>query len=322
MIIVRPIVNILFVIYNYVGDFGLAIILFTIVVKILTWPLIKKQLHQSRIMRKIQPEMAKIKENCKGNRQLETLQMMDLYKRYNYKPFHSIFTLFIQIPIFIALFTAINVMVIPTSKDNLYRRAYSFIQPMERVQPLITKQKAYLEDPAKTTYDFRPQLFGVVDLNVRAGVASISAIVVLLFALSAAGTQMLISKQLMPSDKTKKHKSFRQILKETSGGKDPDQAELNSMMTSQMTKIMPIMMLLIMINLPGALVFYYLLNNVITAVQQNIILNRSAEELEISADKAVLKKLRNIQEAEVIENKKTGTKITKISAKDNKRRKK
>ena len=101
MLIVRPIVNILFLIYSIVGDFGLAIILFTIVVKIITWPIMKRQLHQTKMMRKIQPELAEIKKNCKGNRQLESLQMMDLYKRNNIKPFNSILTLLIQFPIFL-----------------------------------------------------------------------------------------------------------------------------------------------------------------------------------------------------------------------------
>lgn len=61
LLIVRPITNILFVIYGFVGDFGLAIILFTVLVKICCWPLIKRQLHQTRLMRKIQPELAEIK---------------------------------------------------------------------------------------------------------------------------------------------------------------------------------------------------------------------------------------------------------------------
>ena len=113
LIIVRPIINILFVIYNFVGDFGVAIIIFTVLVKFLMWPLVKRQLHQTKLMRKIQPELAEIKKNCNGNRQLESLQMMDLYKRHNIKPFRSVLTLFIQLPIFFSLFMAINVMVRP-----------------------------------------------------------------------------------------------------------------------------------------------------------------------------------------------------------------
>ena len=52
-LIVRPLVNIMFLIYNLVGDFGLAIIIFTILVKFAVWPLMKRQLHQTRVMREI-----------------------------------------------------------------------------------------------------------------------------------------------------------------------------------------------------------------------------------------------------------------------------
>ena len=58
-------------------------------------------------MKKLQPELAQIRKNCKGNKQLESLQTMDLYKRYNVKPAGSFLTLLIQLPIFIAIFGAI-----------------------------------------------------------------------------------------------------------------------------------------------------------------------------------------------------------------------
>jgi len=65
-LIVNPIINILLVIYNYIGDFGVAMIIFTLLVKFLTWPLVKKQFVQMKLMRKIQPELAKIKKKTKG----------------------------------------------------------------------------------------------------------------------------------------------------------------------------------------------------------------------------------------------------------------
>ncbi len=330
MIVVRPITNILFVIYNFVGDFGLAIILFTILVKICMWPLVKKQFHQTKLMRKIQPELTKIKKNCNGNRQLESLQTMDLYKRYNVKPFRSMLTLFIQLPIFIALFTAIRVMVQPRLDDNLSLRAYPGIVQMERIDEVVKLQEPYLNDlqndkiPAeeKTKYDFHPQLFGLVDLDVRPGFNSVSAIIILGIALAASLVQYINTKQQNPSGKSEKKKKFRDLIKEAQNGKEPDQSDMNVMMTGSMSKMMPIMMFMIMINLQGALVLYYFLSNLITVVQQKIIFAKSGEEMEIATDKAIVKELNKIQEAKVIENKKTGTKITRISAKDNKRRKK
>lgn len=320
LIIVRPIVNILFLVYNFIGDFGLAIIIFTVIVKILMWPLIKRQLYQAKLMRKVQPELAEIKKNCKGNRQLESLQMLDLYKRHNIKPFRQVLTLFIQLPIYIALFTAIRVIVQPTVTDNLSSRAYSFIRPLDRVNDIISKQATFLTDPS-TGYDFHPQLFGVIDLDVRSGLTTPSAIAILFFALSAAIVQYWMAKQQLPSKNTKK-RSLKQIFKEAATGKEPDQAELNNMVSSQMTILMPVMMFLIMYNLPGALVFYYLLTNIITVIQQKIIFDKDTQEMEVIADKAIIKELNKIKEAKVIENKKTGTKITRISAKDQKRSKK
>ena len=139
------------------------------------------------------------------------------------------------------------------------------------------------------------------------------------FAVAAAFAQYYMSKQQRPSDKAKKSRTFRQLLKETAAGKDPDQADINSMVSGQMSYMMPIMMLMIMINLPGAIVFYYLLSNIVTITQQKIIFHRAFDDMDNRADKKILKELRDIkkiQEAKVVENKKTGTRITRISAKD------
>ena len=321
MVIVRPITNILFVIYGFVGDFGLAIILFTILVKICLWPLMKRQLHQTRLMRKIQPELAEIKKNCNGNRQLESLQMMDLYKRNNIKPFRSMLTLIVQLPIFIALYTAVRVMVLPTTSDNLGIRAYPFVREIGDINEVIQLQDTYLADPAQNTYDFHPKLFGLVELDVKPGFTSVSALVLLAFALAAAFTQYWISRQQLPSKKSQKSRTFRQIMKDAADGKEPDQAELNTVMTGQMSKIMPLMMLLIMINLPGALVFYYLIRNIMTGVQKKFILAGSGNEMELAADRKVIRELNRIEEGQVVAPKSKspgGAKVTHITAKSKK----
>lgn len=357
IIIVRPIVNILFVIFNLVGDFGLAIIVFTIIVKLAMLPLTKRQLHQTKLMRKIQPELAQIKKNCNGNRQLESLQTMDLYKRYNVKPFASVVTLLIQLPIFIAIFSAIRVIATPLPTDNLNNRAYDFVAyDGSRIKNLKEKQTAYLdsivkynefkkaeeskETPTETTteeasaettapeiipYDFEPKLFGVINLSAKASDVltsdrSWSAFFILVCAVAAAFVQYFMTRQQMSSGKSEKSKKFRDLIKDAKDGKDVDQSEVNSFATGQMGKMMPLMMFFIMFNLHGALAFYYFLSNAITVFQQKLIFKKAEQEMDNIADKAILKELKNIQEAEVVENKKTGTKITRISAKDNKKK--
>ena len=334
MIVVRPIVNILFVIFNLVHDFGLAIIIFTVLVKLLMLPLTKRQLNQTKLIRKIQPELTQIKKNCKGNKQLESLQTMDLYKRYNVKPFASILTLIIQLPIFIAIFSAIRVIATPLPQDNLNNRAYDIVAyEGSEIKELEEKQKIYLGDlqnkdipvEEKASYDFQPQLFGVINLDVKAsdvlmGKFSWSALFILVCAIMASVVQYFATKQQMPSGKSEKKKKFRDILKEAKDGKEIDEADISSMTTGQMSAMMPIMMFVIMFNLNGALAFYYFLSNIITIIQQRIVLKKVDAEIDAVTDKAVLKELRKIKEAEVVENKKTGTKITRISAKDTKKK--
>ena len=334
MIVVRPIVNILFVIFNLVHDFGLAIIIFTVLVKLLMLPLTKRQLNQTKLIRKIQPELTQIKKNCKGNKQLESLQTMDLYKRYNVKPFASILTLIIQLPIFIAIFSAIRVIATPLPQDNLNNRAYDIVAyEGSEIKELEEKQKIYLGDlqnkdipvEEKASYDFQPQLFGVINLDVKAsdvlmGKFSWSALFILVCAIMASVVQYFATKQQMPSGKSEKKKKFRDILKEAKDGKEIDEADISSMTTGQMSAMMPIMMFVIMFNLNGALAFYYFLSNIITIIQQRIVLKKVDAEIDVATDKAVLKELRKIKEAEVVENKKTGTKITRISAKDIKKK--
>ena len=347
-IVVRPIVNILFVIFNLVHDFGLAIIIFTIIVKLAMLPLTKRQLEQTKLMRKIQPELTQIRKNCNGNKQLESLQTMDLYKRYNIKPFASILTLIIQLPIFIAIFSAIRVIATPLPQDNLMNRAYdivayegSEIRGLEEKQQTYLDRLASLSDEEKKSlnsltsdqkkemgleYDFHPQLFGVINLEAKASDVinpakfSWSAVFMLACAIFAAIAQYFATKQQMPSGKSEKSKKFRDLIKDAKSGKEIDDSEINNMTSGQMAKMMPIMMFIIMINLHGALAFYYFLSNMITILQQKIIFSRARNEMDDATDKAMVKELKKIQEAEVIENKKTGTKITKISARDIKKK--
>ena len=345
IIIVRPIVNIQFMIFNLVHDFGIAIIIFAILVKLCMWPLTKSQLKQTRLMRKIQPELTQIRKNCNGNKQLESLQTMDLYKRYNVKPFASIVVLLIQLPIFIAIFSAIRVIATPMPQDNLMNRAYEIVAyEGSEIRDLEEKQKVYLEDLAndeipaeeKAEYDFHPELFGVIDLTAKASDVispskfSWSAVFMLVMAIGASVAQYFATKMQMPSGKSKKNKKFRELLKAAKNGEDIDESEISSMSTAQMGKMMPIMMFIIMINLHGALAFYYFLSNMLTILQQKLILGRVRDDMDDNTDKAILKELKKtesgkkmrgkIKEAEIIENKKTGTKITRISASDIKKK--
>ncbi|MDD5459971.1 MAG: membrane protein insertase YidC, partial [Phycisphaerae bacterium] len=136
-LIVKPIFNALMLIYSLIpgGDFGIAIIIFTILIRMLLYPLVKKQLHQTKQMRKLQPELKKIKERAAGNKQLEATEMMELYKRYGVSPFRSIGILFIQLPIFIGLYQVIQIVTL--HRDRVAAFMYDGLESIGPIKTII-----------------------------------------------------------------------------------------------------------------------------------------------------------------------------------------
>lgn len=318
LFIVQPIFNLLLFIYSIVpyADFGVAIIIFTIIIRFAMWPLVVKQLHQVKAMRKLQPELARIKKATKGNRQLESMQMLELYKKHGVKPFRSILMLLIQLPIFIALFQVIQIFT--THRDAIATFTYGFMDAFKPVRDLLANPN-----------DFNEKFFGVIDLTQHA--ISPEGIVPFLFVLAgiAAYTQFIISKQTSPTTSSKR---LRDVLAEAGEGKEPDQAELNAVITAKMMKFLPFLMFFIMLSLPGALALYYVTSNIFAAIQQHFLLKRDAEEMDKLADqqikttgkKATAKaRARTAREAELTSpSKKAGVNVTRISAKDTPRNKK
>ncbi|MFP5351492.1 MAG: membrane protein insertase YidC [Actinomycetota bacterium] len=94
--------------YAVVQNYGLAIILLTIAVRILLLPLSIKQTRSMREMQRIQPEVKKLQAKYKGDRQKLNEEMMALYKEHGVNPFGGCLPLLMQFPVFIALYRLIN----------------------------------------------------------------------------------------------------------------------------------------------------------------------------------------------------------------------
>jgi YidC/Oxa1 family membrane protein insertase len=90
------------------GDVGLAIIFTVILVKVALLPLSLKAVRTQLIMRDLEPKLQEIKEKYKDKREEIALKTMQLFKESNVNPFSSILPLFVQIPIVIALYLAVN----------------------------------------------------------------------------------------------------------------------------------------------------------------------------------------------------------------------
>lgn len=318
LLIVQPIFNLLLFIYSFVNfipyaGFGLSVIIFTIIVRFALWPLVVRQLHQAKAMRKLQPELARIKKASKGNRQLESMQMLELYKKHEVKPFRSILVLLIQLPIFIALFQVIQIFT--SHRDEIASFTYGFMQNLAPVKELLANPDS-----------FNVMFLGFVDLTKHAISADGVSIVLVLLAIVAAYTQYIISKQTAPTTNSKR---LRDVLAEAGEGKQPDQAELNAVMMGKMVKFLPFLMFFIMLSLPGAIALYYATSNIFAAIQQHFLLKRDADEMDKLADKEIKKmgrkatakaRAREAREAELATS--SGkTNVTRISAKDTPRKK-
>lgn len=90
-------------------NFGIAIIILTIIIKMLLYPTVKKSFISIAAMKKAQPEMQKIQETYKNDRIGMQQELVKLYKKYNLNPLSGILPLFIQIPVFFSLYKVISV---------------------------------------------------------------------------------------------------------------------------------------------------------------------------------------------------------------------
>ena len=86
------------------ADVGIAVILLTIAVKVILFPLAHKVAHMQVRMRDITPKMDELKEKYKEDKQKQTLEMMALYKEHNVRPFLSLLVVLIQLPIILGLY--------------------------------------------------------------------------------------------------------------------------------------------------------------------------------------------------------------------------
>lgn len=289
VILVQPIFNILVFIYGVVPghDFGVSIILFTILVRLLMWPLVKKQLNQTKVMRSLQPELTKIKAKTKGNKQLEAQLMMELYKEKGVNPFGSIGLLLVQLPIFIALFAVIRI--ITENPDQLAKYTYGFLENLPAVQTAISE-------------GFQASLLGFLDLTQHAVQPGNSGFYwpLVIMAVFAGILQFIQSKQLLPQPKEKKR--LRDLLKEQASGKEVDQSEMSALVTNKMSWMFPFLTFFVSIYLAGALVLYLLVTSLVAVIQQYWVLKGDETELDKISDKTKAR-AESAKPAEIVEGK-------------------
>lgn len=277
-LIVQPIYNILVAIYGILPghDLGVSLVIFTVLIRLLLWPLLKKQLHQSKIMRDLQPELSKIKKAAGGDRQKEGRLMMELYKEKGISPFGTIGLTLVQLPIFIGVFQAARDLTEHLDKIGTF--TYSFVRDIPHIQTVIAN---------KDNFNF--ESLGFIDLSQKAISGGKIYLPILALAVAATVFQYIQSKQLIPQPKEKK--KLRDILRNSAAtGKQPAQEDMSAAMGSSMLFLMPILTMLFAIAAQGAMVVYLLASSLIGIAQQSLIFKKDTDEMEAKAEVVSVKK--------------------------------
>lgn len=105
-LIYRPLANALVFLYHAVsgGDLGIAIILLTVLVRLVLYPLFKKGIEHNLRMQELQPKLKQLREDHKGNKEKEVAATLELFREHQTNPFSLMFFTFAQLPILIALY--------------------------------------------------------------------------------------------------------------------------------------------------------------------------------------------------------------------------
>jgi YidC/Oxa1 family membrane protein insertase len=130
----RPLFNGLIFLYNIIPihDIGISIIVLTIVIRLILWPLTTKSIKNQKTLTQIQPKIEEIRRKFKSNREVQAKALMELYSEHKINPLAGFLPILIQIPIIIALWR-----VFLSSINFNASFLYSFIKAPDSIQAVF-----------------------------------------------------------------------------------------------------------------------------------------------------------------------------------------
>jgi len=244
----QPLYNLLIFLYDILpgGDFGIAIIAVTILIKTVFIPLSKKQIQSQKKMQEIQPELKKIQKKYKDNKEKQTKEVMNFYKENHVNPFSGCLPMIVQIIFLIAIY---RVIINISSAGLVVNDAdlYSFVR-----------------NPGEINNTF----IGIVDL-LKPSIP---------IAIMAAAAQFWQTKLIMTKSAKKKEEesssSDESRKKKDNKSEAPDFAQI---MNKQMLVLGPILTLFIGIKFASGLAIYWLFSTLFAVFQQLYIFKKDEE---------------------------------------------
>ena len=264
-------------IYGIIENYGISIIILTVLIKLILLPLTLKQQKSMTKMQRMQPKLQEVTEKYKYDKEKQSQETMKLYKEYGVSPTGGCLPLLIQFPILIAFYQVIQkpvqyVLGYSTGKISKLLAAEGIKETAAGAQIALAEKLGALNfdffglDLAITPWDeLKPLL---------SGEGNIVALTALIIPILAGVTTLLTSKISTMMNKKKKEekeeKAPQRVL-------SPDQKNTGNentaeSMTKTMTYFMPLMTLWLTFTFPAAMGLYWTVSNVLGLVQ-NIVLN-------------------------------------------------
>jgi len=327
-LITGPFGSILAFIYSLVKNYGLAIIVFTIVCKLILFPFTLKSKRGMYANMRIQPKMQELQKKYKNDKERYSLELQKLYKEEKVSPMSGCLPMLITLPIMFGLYYVVTqplTYLMKLSKDTIAAIATNLSTILqghgvegtviENLAKLADGQKVYslevtmadymhkyaselqalMPDLPEKVFNFRFDLFGInlsknptynfSDPNFSWGLLLIVAVSVATSFLSGYMTQKM------------------NPMNAAQNGNDPA-AKSTQSTNKMMLYMMPVMTLLIGFSIPAAISIYWIMNNILTVVQEHIankIVKRQEDAAALKRAEEEARKKRNKQKAAELE---------------------
>lgn len=132
----QPLLNALVFLYTYLpgGDFGVAVIVLTVAIRLVFYPLSAKAIVAQRKLALLQPKIKELQEQFKDDREQQAKKIMDLYREEKINPFSSLLPILIQVPVLIAIY---QVFWQGFSAERLSEHLYGFLGNGVEIDPML-----------------------------------------------------------------------------------------------------------------------------------------------------------------------------------------
>ncbi len=236
-IIIKPFINLLLWIYMLVGNFGIAIILFTLLTRIILYPLTAKQIKGAQAMQELQKNKRyqEIQEKYKGDKEKLAQEQMKLYQELKINPLSSCLPTLLQFPIIIGLYQAL-IQTLASAPLDLYKMVNHLYGGLAKFPDLIPINTHFLWMELG-----QPERLVIPGLGF--GIPVLTILVVI--------TTYISSKIITPPSQ-------------------PGAADQGAMMTKMMNLYMPLLMGWLAYTLSAGLALYFVVTNLIQILQYAI----------------------------------------------------